>query len=171
MKWVKGEIQGCFLENGSLFAKRLVTESPEWMGRDLTRHKQERSCSEGNEKGRVSGERKNVSSPRQDDRLQMGPEGELQSWALSGFQLGWLGRRGGHLTPVLWEQPQLPPSPPLCLRACSSVFQADCGFIALDFCTPHSFSQQWLLLPRVCLVKYSTFRLLSVVQLKNVSCL
>lgn len=37
---MKGEIQDCFLENGTFLAKRSVTESLEWMGRDMTGSKQ-----------------------------------------------------------------------------------------------------------------------------------
>lgn len=64
------------MENGSLFAERLVTESPEWMRRDMTRIKQSSWAIAGRGDGRTCRKGVAVKKTRERKRFR-GDEGQF----------------------------------------------------------------------------------------------
>lgn len=182
---MKGEIQDCFCENGSLFAERSLGQRvwSEQEGTGLKASVITGYCISTEEMGRMRSKWIAVKEAKGMKRFREDEEGEFSQrwWPIRNG--AWMRRTEPRVNlqasdlsagETQWrfilmhcEWPQLHLSLLLCLIVCHFPSWL-CVFITPDICTLCLLSQPWVsLLPAVCLVKYSTFKLNSLVHLKN----
>lgn len=178
---MKGEIQGCFWESGSLFAKRSLWfrvqsgwEGPWLKASSRLSHYDEMGEPEVKElqwgkqkEWKESGETKKVNFLRHGNQWEEGHGRERQNleWTLRPLTcvIGRMMAFNHHSS-----RTTSPPTVPFTYASLLAISLLTV-FLAPDFCTLHFLSQQRPSpLPSVYLVKYSAFKLNSVVYSENV---